>query len=237
MLADSMDAPFHDWQSQVRFLRGNLERGRDNFIAIHGPEGHRKSTTGMNYATTLKPTFDPDRDVIWDTRSLLDLIKREVKSPSPPVERVWYVDEGANLFFNRDWQSIENKGATKLIRKTRVIGGTWITCLPDFEALDLYLREHRVTTRVYCPPYYDAGGASVGPASVYWRQERFDPEQQRVVHWWKYVYPLAVKRLDGTPAWDRYNQRKVEDIMDEVRSVEAQLRRREKRSAKEEGDD
>lgn len=227
------EPPYRDWASHLGFLRGNLRRGRDNVIAIHGPEGHRKSTTAMNFALALKPSFDPDRDVVWDTASLLSLIEREARAPSPPEERVWFVDEGANLFFNRDWAQAENKGATKIIRKTRILGGTWLVCIPDFDALDLYFRDHRVTHRVYCPPYYDSGGASAGPADVMWRMERWDRQQQRVVHWWAHAYDLWVKRLDGTPAWDRYNRTKVDDILTTVGQVRLAMARTSKRRGKE----
>lgn len=222
--------PFHDWDSQIRFLRGNLNRGRDNFLVIHGPEGHRKSTTGMNYALTLNPNFNPDTDIIWDTEGLLNLIEREVANPRPAQERVWFVDEGANLFYNREWATVENRGATKIQRKSRIVGGTWIVCLPDFEALDIYLREHRVFQRVYCPPYFDGDGATIGPSKVFWRSEWFSLKEGRVMHHWKYVYPLAVKRMDGNPAWERYERTKVADVMDEVSKLRSAMKKKTGRS-------
>ena len=93
------DAPFHDYPSQLRFHHGNINRRRDNWIAIEGQEGAGKTTVGMHLALNLKPGFSVSQDAIFTVPQLLDVLAAERKG------ELYFLDEGANIFYNRDWNT------------------------------------------------------------------------------------------------------------------------------------
>lgn len=218
-----LDVPFHDYPSHLRFLRGNLARGRDNFLGIEGPEGSGKSTIGMNVVLDLKPDFSVDRDVIFTNDQLIQALDEGRK------RQVYYLDEAVNIFYNRDWSTWEAKDLTRMARQMRVMESTWVAVIPDYEGLDPYLREKRIRTRIYQPPYYDSDGMTNGPAKVLWKTERFDYTDQRVTHRWVDVYDLEVHSLEGHPAWATYNGRKVDNFHGLVQAFRKRLKREQDR--------
>jgi len=225
--------PFQDYQSQVRFLKGNMKRRKDNFTVAHGPEGVGKSTVLMNLAMDLQPDFDPVRNAIFGVDDLLTAILNGKEGD------VFLVDEGANVFYNRDWNTVENKELTRIQRQARILRATWLIAMPDYDGLDPYLRNHRTFTRIYCEPHFDSDGMVPGAARVLWRQEWFDYGEQRVVHRWQDVYDLEVPSLDDHPLWQSYERLKRQKVHDQARDLQKRLRldaeRAEARAAKHEG--
>lgn len=218
------ECPFSDYEGHIRFLKGNMRRRHDNFLVVHGPEGAGKTTVADNIALDLKPDFDLRRDVIRSMEDLLRLVIR--RADMPPEEssaEVVVVDEGADIFHNRDWNTVENKEYTKLGRKTRILAGTWIVNIPDFEGLDPWIREHRCWQRIYQPIDFDSDGFVHTEAKVLWRNEWFDYTEQRVVHRWQDVYDLDVPSLDGHPQWKGYESDKRRDIKEHATRFMARI--------------
>lgn len=211
-------APFHDYETQLQFMRGNLKRRKDNFAVAHGPEGVGKSTILMNIAMDLDPHFEPIERVIFTVEDLLLAIINGKEGG------VLLVDEGANLFYNRDWNTVEQKELTRIQRQARILRSQWLIAMPDYEALDPYLRNHRTFTRFYCPPYFDAEGMTPGPAKVLWRKERFDYEAQAVTHRWTDVYDLEVPSIDEHPMWRGYESLKRRKVVNQAQALLDRLR-------------
>lgn len=212
-----LDVPFHDYATHLRFLRGNLQRKRDNWLGIEGAEGAGKTTIGMNLALDLKPDFSVKADAIFTVPQLLDVLAAERKG------QLYFLDEAANIFYNRDWSTWESKELTKLGRQMRIMRSTWVVIMPDFDGLDPYIREKRIRTRIYQPPYYDGDGMTNGPGKVLWKTERFDYSEQRVVHRWVDVYDLEVHPLDGHPEWASYESRKERNFQALVGSMQKRM--------------
>lgn len=207
------NCPFQDYPGHIRFLKGNQKRGMDNFIVVHGPVGAGKNTIAGNLALDLKEDFDIRRDIVHTHDDLLRLIVRRADmNPEESAREVTIINEGADIFFSREWNTIENKEGTKLQRKTRILGGTMIITIPDFEGLDPYIRESRCWQRIYQPLDFDADGFVHTPAKVLWRTERFDYNDQRVTHRWTDVYDLNVPSLDDHPQWRGYEHDKRMDV-------------------------
>lgn len=213
-----LDTPFSDYPTMLRFMAGNLARKRDNWVGIEGPEGAGKTTIGMNLALDLKPDFSVARDAIFTVSQLLDVLAEERKG------ELYFLDEAANIFYNRDWSTWESKELTKLGRQMRIMRSTWVVIMPDFDGLDPYIREKRIRTRIYQPPYYDADGMTNGPAKVLWKTERFDYSEQRVTHRWVDLYDLPVHSLDGHPEWAAYEARKQGNFHGLVRSMQKRMK-------------
>lgn len=207
------DCPFQNYAAHIRFLRGNSARGHANFLVVHGPSGAGKNTIAGNIALDLKPDFDIRHDIIHTQDDLLRNLVRCADMPREEAQtQVRIINEGADMFLNRDWNTVENKEGTKIQRKVRILGGTTIICLPDFEGLDPYLREYWCWQRIYQPLDFDADGFKHTPAKVLWRNEWFDYREQRVMHRWTDVYDLNVPSLDKHPQWLGYEQDKRSDI-------------------------
>jgi hypothetical protein len=222
------EVPFSDYATMLRFMRGNLARKRDNWVGIEGPEGAGKTTIGMNLALDLKPDFNVSRDAIFNVSQLLDVLAEGRKG------ELYFLDEAANIFYNRDWSTWESKELTKLGRQMRIMRSTWVVIMPDFDGLDPYIREKRIRSRIYQPPYYDSDGMTNGPSKVLWKTERFDYSEQRVAHRWVDVFDLEVHELDGHPEWTAYEARKESNFNGLVSALRVRMRREADREAKRE---
>lgn len=214
-----MDVPFSDWPSQRRFILGTLNRRRDTWIGFEGPEGSGKTTNAANVALDLNPDFDLELDAIFNVDHLLEALDRGRK------RQIYFLDEAANIFYNRDWNSWESKELTRIGRQMRIMESVWCVIMPDLDGLDPYLREERLLMRCYQPPYYDSDGISNGPAKMMFRTERFDYKEQRRVKRWIDVYDYECESLDDDPSWTGYAERKEQNFGDLV------TRARERRQA------
>lgn len=231
------ECPFDDYAGLVKFLLGNMRRKKDNFLVSEGPEGSGKSTTTGNLAIDLCQaqgrTFDVERDTIFTLDQLLEVLAIGEEG------RVYDLDEAINIFHNQDWSTWEAKALSKIIRQMRIMRATWICNVPDFEGLHPYLRDYRTRIRLYHEPVWHDDGMGNGPSKMLWRQERFDYEEQRVVHRWQDVGDIEVPALDGVAAWSPYEARKrrnfsdlVADMRKRVREEDAKAQRREAKAAK-----
>ena len=221
-------APFSSPQGMVRFIKGTMARGKDLMMGIEGQPGTGKSTTGSVIAKNIKPGFNMQRDSIKDFDHLLQSLY-ECRSGE-----LYVVDEAVNIFYNQDWASWEAKGLSKIIRQMRIMHGCWILNQPDFDGLHPYVRESRIPLRIYHPPVYDSGGMSNGPSQVYWKNEYFSWEEQRVVKRWQCVIQeFSVPCMDGDAAWAGYEDDKVANfrrLVDDLRKRRASEQTKEVRA-------
>lgn len=197
-----LQVPFSDWPTQKRFMLGTLRAGRDMWLGFEGPEGSGKTTNAANIALDLAPGFDLPTQAIFTVDHLLETLAEGKK------RQVYFLDEAANIFYNRDWNTWESKELTRIGRQMRIMESVWLVIMPDLDSLDPYLREERLLVRCYQPPYYTSDGISNGPAKMMFRTERFDYKEQRRVKRWHDVYDYECQPLDDDPGWQPYAQRK-----------------------------
>lgn len=224
-MAGDTRCPFQDWTGHRRFMLGTLRRGRDVWVGFEGPEGSGKTTNAANMALDLAPDFDLDRDAIFTVDQLLETLAQGRK------RQVYFLDEAANIFYNRDWNTWESKELTRIGRQMRIMESLWLVIMPDLDSLDPYLREERLLMRCYQPPYYDTDGITNGPAKVMFREERFDYKEQRRVKRWVDIYDYECASLDDTQQWPDYQKRKEANFADLVQR--ARQRRRDERAKQE----
>lgn len=226
------ECPFDDYQGLIRFLRGNMNRRKDNFLVSEGPEGSGKSTTTGNLCIDLAQSqgrsFDVERDTIFTLDQLLEVLASGEKG------RVYDLDEAINIFHNQDWSTWEAKALSKIIRQMRIMASTWICNVPDFEGLHPYLRDYRTRIRLYHEPVWSEDGLGNGPSKLLWRQERFGYDEQRVVHRWQDVGDIQVPSLDHDPKWLPYEGKKEANFNRLVRDMKKRMGEEERRTAKRE---
>lgn len=208
-----MDVPFHDWPSHRRFILGCVRRGRDAWFGFEGPEGSGKTTNAANVAISLNPAFDLERDAIFNVDQLFDALAKGRK------RTIYFLDEAANIFYNRDWNTWEQKELTRIGRQMRIMESIWLVIMPDLDGLDPYLREERLLMRSYQPPYYDGDGMTNGPSKMMFRTERFDYKEQRRVKRWTDVYDFEATELEATRSGSGYNARKEANFNELVQAA------------------
>lgn len=209
--------PFNDAEGLLKFLAGNMQRKKDNFLISEGPEGAGKSTTTGNLCMRLNPAFDVERDTIMSLDHLLDVLSEG------QMYRVYDLDEAINIFHNQDWATWTAKALSKIIRQMRIMRCTWILNVPDYEGLHPYLRMYRARMRLYHPPVWDENGMGNGPSQFFWKREWFDFRDQRVKTRWEFVFDLNVQSLDEHPRWKPYEQKKVQNFRDLVHDMRTRL--------------
>ena len=219
-----LDVPFHDWPTQKRFILGTVRRGRDCWAGFEGPEGSGKTTNAATVALDVSPGFDLEKHAIFNVDQLLEALDRGLK------RQIYFLDEAANIFYNRDWNTWESKELTRIGRQMRIMESFWCVIMPDLVALDPYLREERLLMRNYQPPYYDADGMTNGPSKMMFRTERFDYSENARVKRWMDVYDYESHDLSGYPGWSGYNDRKEANFRE---LVKAARRRRDDEAKKE----
>lgn len=206
--------PFTDSEGLLRFIRGTRARKKDIMIGNEGREGTGKSTTAMNIARQIDPDFDIRENQIKDVDHLLQVLL-ECR-----MEQLFVLDESVNIFHNHDWNTVESKGLTKILRQMRIMRSCWILNQPDFDGLHPYVRNERIPIRIYHPPCYDADGLGNGPSQVYFKHEWFNWQQQEVTRRWQLVIDeLHVPGLDGDKDWEQYEQDKIDNFKAVVKQV------------------
>lgn len=127
-----------------RFLKSVREiitkKDYDWLHVIAGPEGIGKTSLGGSMCKEIDPRFRLDKDSIFSYDDMVAKIKK-----SYPGKSV-LIDEGALIFFSRDYASTKSKDAVKLLTTMRSFNLFVVVCIPNFWILDKYIREHRVKT-------------------------------------------------------------------------------------------
>lgn len=225
-LKHPFDAELPIGHALLKFLLGNMARGKDNFLANTGPEGSGKTTTSGNLVLRMAPDFDVERDTIMDMDHLLDVLYEGKKG------RVYLLDEAINIFHNQDWSTWEAKSITKIVRQMRIMKSTWIVNVPDFTGLHPYLRDYRVRVWLYHEPVFESDGMSNGPAKLLWRNEWFSYREQAVVSRWLDVGDIEADSLDDDPSWAPYEGKKVRNFISLVKQMKDRRQQEEARAVK-----
>lgn len=132
----------------IENARDNVDNAYDNLIVVCGSEGVGKSNWAVNFCKMFDPTFTLKDRYIYDYLPFLD--KLEADFGNKKGGRAYLMDEATNLASNRDWQKEDNKNFIQLLEMFRSRGLTLVLCIPSFDRLDKYIREHRARFKVEC---------------------------------------------------------------------------------------
>lgn len=125
----------------VEEMHENVENDLDNVVCIWGAEGSGKSNLAYWLAKKYDPNFDIERSY---TYSFDDLLNRIHDCEDADEGSVFWMDEATNISNNRDWMHTDNKQFITMLEMFRSRKWTLILCIPDFNRLDIYLREQRI---------------------------------------------------------------------------------------------
>lgn len=125
----------------VKEMHENVEKDLDNVVCIWGQEGSGKSVLAYWLAKTYDPDFDMEAGYVY---SFDDLLARVNESDGSDTGRVFWLDEATNISNNRDWMRQDNKAFVTMLEMFRSRKWTLILCIPNFNRLDIYLRESRI---------------------------------------------------------------------------------------------
>jgi ABC-type dipeptide/oligopeptide/nickel transport system ATPase component len=188
----------------MQFLGNNLKVAGDNVIAFCGTEGSGKSTLmGHVHDALRKP-----RHLSWSDSIILDYPDFIGRYDPTEKGQILPVDEGGNLFLNRDHATKESKASMKLMMMARIMQATTLIAAPRFDSLDLYLREFRVRERFLCPRRFTMNGQQRGYAVAQWLATNEDESRR----WWEPVYTVRYGPYPDREEWARYEQIKEAKI-------------------------
>lgn len=144
-------------------MRKNIRDDYDNVVVVDGGEGSGKSNLMYQLLIRYDPNFDVERGYTYDA----DAFKRKIREGGD-IGRTFWMDEGSIIANNRDWNSQQNKGFIKTLETCRSRHYTLGMCIPSFERLDVYIREHRVRYLLHCEPmdFTDGGFRQRGYCEV-----------------------------------------------------------------------
>lgn len=132
----------------VEHAKDNVDNAYDNLIVVCGAEGVGKSNWAVNFCKLFDPTFTLQDRYIYDYLPFLE--KLESDFGNKKGGRAYLMDEATNLASNRDWQKEDNKNFIQLLEMFRSRGLTLVLCIPSFDRLDKYIREHRARFKIEC---------------------------------------------------------------------------------------
>ena len=128
-------------------MRKNIRDDYDNVVVVDGGEGSGKSNLMYQLLIRYDPAFDIERGYTYDA----DAFKKKIREGGD-IGRTFWMDEGSIIANNRDWNSQQNKGFVKTLETCRSRHYTLGICIPAFDRLDVYIREHRVRYLLHCEP-------------------------------------------------------------------------------------
>lgn len=128
-------------------MRRNVAANYDNVIAVVGAEGSGKSNLAWQICHAYDEGFDLNKQYVYGAEDF-----REKLREGGDLGRTFWMDEGSNIANNRDWQSTGSKDFIQILEMMRSRGWTLVFCIPAFERLDVYIREHRIRYLIECKP-------------------------------------------------------------------------------------
>lgn len=128
-------------------MKKNIRNNFDNVVVVCGAEGSGKSNLAWQVCHAFNPTFDLTTNYIYSSEDFRDKLKE-----GSDLKSTFWMDEGSNIANNRDWQSLGNKDFISILEMMRSRGWTLVFCIPSFERLDVYIREHRIRYLLECKP-------------------------------------------------------------------------------------
>ena len=135
-------------------MRKNIRDDYDNVVIVDGGEGSGKSNLMYQLLSRFDPNFSISRGYTCDGVAF----KKKIREGGD-IGRTFWMDEGSIIANNRDWNTQENKGFIKVLETCRSRHYTLGICIPLFDRLDKYIREHRVRYLIHCEPMaFEQGG-------------------------------------------------------------------------------
>ena len=132
----------------VENMKENVANDYDNLVIICGAEGVGKSNMAVDLCKSYDPTFTVEDRYIYDFFPFLQKLEKDFKEDGKG--RAYLMDEATNLVSNRDWNKEDNKHMIQLLEMFRSRGLTLVMCIPSFDRLDVYIREHRARFKIEC---------------------------------------------------------------------------------------
>lgn len=132
----------------IENAKDNVDNAYDNLIVVCGAEGSGKSNWAVNFCKMFDPTFTLKERYIYDYIPFLEQLERDFGEKKGG--RAYLMDEATNLASNRDWNKEDNKNFIQLLEMFRSRGLTLVMCIPSYDRLDKYIREHRCRFKVEC---------------------------------------------------------------------------------------
>lgn len=128
-------------------MRRNIRDKYDNFVVIDGPEGSGKSNLAWAICKRYCPEFNLDENYLYGMSNFKDRI-----SNGTDRGHTYWLDEISNIANKRDWAATDNKNFIELLEMCRSREWSIISCIPRFDRLDQYIREHRARYWIHCEP-------------------------------------------------------------------------------------
>lgn len=132
-------ADYFLWRQAYGIQKKINTEDNDHFTVIAGIEGSGKSLLGLIMAAMVSPTFSM-KHICFSISDFLKVIK-EVKKGDTLM-----LDEGAIFLFSRESMSKDNRRVVKTFNLMRQLNLHIIVCIPNYNNMDSYIREHRVDT-------------------------------------------------------------------------------------------
>lgn len=132
----------------VENMKENVANDYDNLVVICGAEGVGKSNMAVDLCKSYDPTFTVQDRYIYDFFPFLQKLEKDFQEDGKG--RAYLMDEATNLVSNRDWNKADNKHMIQLLEMFRSRGLTLVMCIPSFDRLDVYIREHRARFKIEC---------------------------------------------------------------------------------------
>jgi hypothetical protein len=125
-------------KTNLDFIRKDIvQDDKDYIMCVEGYEGVGKTTLALHICKYIDPTFNVDR-IIFN----LDDFKMQIKTSKKG--NAILIDEGALVMFSRDAMKGEVKELIRLFTAIRQYNLFICICVPRFNIIDRYIREHRV---------------------------------------------------------------------------------------------
>lgn len=139
---------YKDWLKMLAAdMQQNTENHYDNVVVIEGPEGSGKSNLQYELCELYDPNFTLSEGYVYNVEEFKEKI-----SEKNDKKRTFWLDEATNVQNNRKWSSIDSQDFIMLLETMRSRGWCLILCIPSFERLDVYIREHRIRYLIRCEP-------------------------------------------------------------------------------------
>ena len=128
-------------------MRRNIYNDYDNFIVIDGPEGSGKSNIAYQICKEYCPDFNIHENYLYSMDDLMTRI-----SSGADLANTFWMDEITNIANKRQWATHDNKLFIELLEMCRSRKWSIVSCIPRFDRLDQYIREHRAKYWIHCEP-------------------------------------------------------------------------------------
>jgi len=119
----------------------------DNFIVFCDDEGNGKTTANIQVAKVSDKTFKINTQRVFN-QPTYETINRAIKDLPPYTYLA--IDEG-DVFYKRNWNKRGQKEQIREFMKSRKDFKNIGLCIPRFEDLDEYIRNHRAMFRIEIP--------------------------------------------------------------------------------------